>query len=170
MDNLGKNAARVRAAEQDNDGPIQALDLMVAPPLLFRTVGEYGKVTYSFTKSSSASVLVGQLDPNIDTGWLVVQYHKNADMIVATLHDRLLTGVKDDAVVDELCLVPGFGGFTLTHRAAPEGAPDHLIMYVYENPDAEYLELPWRSTLPHLYFIVQPDGSMTRDPSILKLK
>lgn len=71
------------------------------------------------------------LDPKLDSGWLIIRHHPSASVAEGYVHAVF------DLIDDEMPLTPTLYKsdthiFTLLHRPARPGTPDHLMVYQTE--------------------------------------
>jgi hypothetical protein len=97
--------------------------------------------------------VIQALNPQIDAGWVIVRHHSSNEVAEA-----YLDGISDLSLpYDELGYFTTTEGiFTLLHRPATPGKPDHLLVYVTKVPE----EGEDDALVVNEHHVVLPDGTV----------
>lgn len=167
------------AANNHNDMPWHNAKLFLPRlPILYRLREANGQLAYKLSDKDSTAFVgpkwepVHMLDPAIDHGWMIIQHHIDFNNLRSYINAQLdsVNTLEDYRRISGMFIIPNEGIFTLRRQAPPKGAPDHLLIYVYEQ-NIEDTTIPMgddSNFLGNNYLIFHSDGSVTHDPTILR--
>jgi hypothetical protein len=128
------------------------------PVETFYTLGDEG----DFGVANASFTAIKTLIPPVDKGWIIVRHHGSearADAYIDCVSDSRPTPYDYSG---PMLWQTEDGIFTLMHRPAIPGRPEHLIAYVTKVV-AEGLP----DIVEDAFHIVHPDGRVTTDPELM---
>lgn len=112
---------------------------------------------------------IDRLDWAIDHGWLIVRHHRQLEHAYGYL-SAMLDHANELSKGKERLFQDKDGLYTILHRDATRDAPDHLLVFIAQQPDPHAADAKWGAAgagWVDCFEIVHADGSISDDPDLL---